>query len=47
MSVAQAAIISVWFKGKELNLAMGINISLARLAAVANGIVVPNLYDNY
>jgi hypothetical protein len=46
MSVAQSAIVSVWFKGKELNLAMGLNISIARLASVANGIIVPNLYDH-
>jgi len=45
MSVAQSAIVSVWFKGKELNLAMGLNISIARLASVANGIIVPHLYE--
>ena len=46
MSVAQSAIVSVWFKGKELNLAMGLNISIARLASVANGVIVPNLYES-
>lgn len=46
MSVAQSAIVSVWFKGKELNLAMGLNISIARLASVANGIIVPKLYES-
>ena len=46
MSVAQSAIVSVWFKGKELNLAMGLNISIARLASVTNGVIVPNLYES-
>ena len=46
MSVAQSAIVSVWFKGKELNLAMGLNISIARLGSVANGFIVPVLYNN-
>lgn len=47
MSVAQSAIVSVWFKGKELNLAMGLNISIARLASVANGFIVPKLYEDH
>jgi len=45
MSVAQSAIVSVWFRGKELNLALGLNVSIARLAGVVNGIIVPHLYE--
>lgn len=41
MQVAQSSIISVWFKGKELAFALGLNLSVARLGSVINGIVVP------
>ena len=45
MSVAQSSIISVWFKGKELAFALGLNLSVARLGSVVNGDVVPAVYD--
>ena len=45
MTVAQSTIISLWFKGKELNFAMGLNLSIARLGSVINGLVVPRVYD--
>ena len=41
MQVAQSSIISVWFKGKEMAFALGLNLSIARLGSVINGIVVP------
>jgi len=41
MTVAQSAVVSQWFKGKELSFAFGINLSIARLGSVANGFVVP------
>lgn len=41
MTVAQSTIISLWFKGKELNFAMGLNLSIARLGSVINGLIVP------
>ena len=41
MSVAQSAIVSKWFKGKELAMALGLNISISRLGSVVNGIVIP------
>lgn len=44
MTVAQSTIISLWFKGKELNFAMGLNLSVARLGSVINGIVVPRVF---
>ena len=45
MQVAQSSIISVWFKGKELNFAMGLNLSIGRLGSVINGFVVPEVYN--
>lgn len=46
MSVAQSSIISVWFKGKELAFALGLNLSVARLGSVINGDVVPAVYES-
>jgi MFS family permease len=45
MSVAQSAIVSKWFKGKELAMALGLNISISRLGSVVNGIVIPQIYN--
>jgi hypothetical protein len=44
MGVAQSSIVSVWFKGKELAFALGLNLSISRLGSVVNGIVVPTAY---
>ena len=44
MSVAQSAIVSVWFKGKELAFALGINLSISRLGSVLNSNTIPSLY---
>lgn len=41
MSVAQSAVVSKWFKGKELAMALGFNITISRLGSVINGIVIP------
>lgn len=49
MSVAQSAIVSRWFKGKELSFAFGLNLSVARLGSVLNGIILPRVaqaHDN-
>jgi MFS family permease len=46
MSVAQSAIVSMWFKGKELAFALGINLSVSRLGSVLNSNTIPSLYDN-
>jgi MFS family permease len=46
LSVAQSAIVSKWFKGKELAMALGLNISISRLGSVINGMIVPKIYDN-
>lgn len=47
MSVAQSSIVTVWFKGKELAFALGVNISISRLGSVIMGATVPGLYENY
>lgn len=46
MSVSQSAIVSKWFKGKELAMALGLNISVSRLGSVINGIVIPQIYNS-
>ena len=46
MCVAQSSIVSAWFKGKELAFALGINMSITRLGAVLNSVVVPSIYDS-
>lgn len=47
MSVAQSSIVSVWFKGKELAFALGLNLSVARLGSVINAAIVPAVYDKH
>ena len=37
MTAGQGAVTSVWFKGKELNMAFGLQMSIARLGATMNG----------
>jgi hypothetical protein len=39
-------IIAKWFKGRELALAMGLDISISRLASVVNGFVIPTIYND-
>jgi len=46
MSVAQSAIVSRWFKGKELSFAFGLNLSISRLGSVINGIILPRVVEN-
>ena len=45
MGVAQSAIISVWFKGKELAFALGLNMTIGRLGSVANAALLPSVYE--
>ena len=47
MAVAQSSIVSVWFKGKELAFALGLNLSVARLGSVINAAVVPTVYAKH
>ena len=37
---------SKWFKGKELAMALGLNISISRLGSVINGVVIPKIYND-
>eukprot|EP00331_Platyophrya_macrostoma_P028451 CAMPEP_0176444524 /NCGR_PEP_ID=MMETSP0127-20121128/23114_1 /TAXON_ID=938130 /ORGANISM="Platyophrya macrostoma, Strain WH" /LENGTH=462 /DNA_ID=CAMNT_0017830049 /DNA_START=22 /DNA_END=1410 /DNA_ORIENTATION=+ len=41
LSVAQSAIVSKWFRGKELAFALGFNISVARLGSSINSVATP------
>lgn len=43
LSVCQSTIVSRWFIGKELSLALGINISISRLGSVFNNYTMPPL----
>lgn len=36
----------MWFKGKELAFALGLNLSVARLGSVINAAIVPSIYDS-
>ena len=47
MSVAQSSIVSIWFKGGELNFALGANVSISRLGSVLNSNILPSLYANH
>jgi len=47
MSVAQSAIVSAWFKGKELAFAFGFNMSVSRLGSVINSSTVPAIFSAY
>jgi len=44
--VEVTAVLAKWFKGKELSMALGLNISVSRLGSVINGIVIPQIYNN-
>ena len=46
MGVANSAILSEWFKGRELAFAFGINLSISRLGSVINNLVSPVLADS-
>jgi len=37
MTAGQSALVSVWFKGKEMNFAFGTTMSIARIGATING----------
>lgn len=47
MSVAQSAIISQWFKGKELSFAFGITLCVARFGAYINGWALPAVAKSF
>jgi len=41
LTVAQSAIVSLWFKGRELAFALGVNLSVARLGGTINNQLSP------
>jgi hypothetical protein len=43
LGVGNSAILSIWFEGKELAFAFGLNLSIARLGSVINNLVSPTL----
>lgn len=43
LGVGQSAILSEWFKGKEVAFAFGVSLSIARLGSVINNLVSPKL----
>jgi MFS family permease len=47
MSVAQSAMITIWFSGAELNFAFAIAVSTGRIASIINSYTAPWLYDSY
>lgn len=47
MTVAQSAIVSAWFAGKELSFAFGVNLSVARIGSSINGPVSTVVADQY
>lgn len=44
MSVAQNSYAVLWFKGKELNMVFGLQLSFARLGSVVNFLVMEQVY---
>ena len=44
LTVCQCAILSQWFRNKELTLAMGVNISFSRVGSSLNSYISPKLY---
>jgi len=47
LGVGISSLISKWFKGKEINFALGLLLSLSRFAAVISGVITPGLYSKY
>ncbi|KAH9106702.1 hypothetical protein AeMF1_017761 [Aphanomyces euteiches] len=47
LGVAQSTLVASWFKNKELALALGINLSIARLGSVFNNELSPTIATDY
>jgi MFS family permease len=41
LTVAQSVVVQDWFKDYELNFALGLNISFARVGSIINGFLIP------
>lgn len=47
LAVAQSRLVTGWFAGKELALALGLNLSIARIGTVVNNLVSPWLAETW
>jgi len=47
LCVAQSTLLALWFVGKEVAFAMGLNLSIARLGSVVNDYVSPAIYHAF
>jgi len=47
MSVAQSAMLTIWFSGAEMNFAFALCVSTGRIASIINSYTAPWLYSNY
>ena len=46
LCVAQSTIVSDWFEGKEVALAMGISLAVSRLGSIWNNVISPKVANN-
>jgi MFS family permease len=47
LAVAQSRLVTQWFAGKELALAIGLNLSIARVGTVVNNVLSPLVADRW
>jgi MFS family permease len=47
LAVAQARLVTDWFIGKELALALGMNLSVARVGTIVNNVISAWLYESW
>ena len=47
LKVAQFTIVYIWFRGQELNYAMGLTLGISQLGSVINGWIVPSIADDH
>lgn len=47
LAVAQSRLVTQWFEGKELALAIGLNLSIARIGTVVNNVLSPIIASNW
>jgi len=47
LNVAQSMIVSMWFKGRELSLALGISLCICRLGSSLNSYLSPIFFNQY
>ena len=47
LCVSQSAIVSIWFKEKQLAIALETNMTFIRFASIINGFISPILINNY